>query len=241
VQVERLGVYLEERYLLSARIGRVTRNFGMTATMLELDLSPQCLLSAYVSAIFPMADDDGTLHWLSPDPRAIIELDDFQTTRSLRATIRRGVYEVCINRAFDAVIDACADRPSGTWISPEIRDAYVRLHELGFAHSVEAWRDDRLVGGLYGVAIGGAYFGESMFHHETDASKVTLVALVERMKQRGLSLLDVQFVTDHLARFGAVEISRADYVRRLHQAVQTPCVFDDDVGPTSVRLDAKDQ
>lgn len=203
---------------------------------MELDLSPECLLSAYASGIFPMADDQGDVHWLAPDPRAIIPLDGFKTSRSLRSVLRRGVFEVRINQAFERVIDACADRASGTWISPEIRAAYVRLHKTGFAHSVETWHDQALAGGLYGVSIGGAFFGESMFHYKTDASKVAMAALVDHMRARGFLLLDVQFMTEHLRRFGAVDIARVDYMRRLRAAVQTPCAFDDRVGPTAVTI-----
>jgi len=194
------------------------------------DLSPQRLLTGYMVGIFPMADDAGKVHWLAPDPRAIIELDSLKVSRSLRSVIRRGLFEMRINTAFSDVITACADRPDGTWISPQIRDAYTELHVRGFAHSVEAWKDDVLSGGLYGVAIGGAFFGESMFHVATDASKVAMVHLVERMRQRGMTLLDVQFMTKHLRRFGAVEIPRRDYEHRLRDAVRNPCSFIDGGG-----------
>ena len=204
--------------------------------MMELDLSPECLLSAYASGIFPMADDDGEVRWLSPDPRAIIELDGFIVSRSTRAVMRRGAFEIKINEAFEEVIDACADRSQGTWISPDIRAAYVALHKLGFGHSVESWHEGSLAGGLYGVSIGGAFFGESMFHRMTDASKVAMAALVEQMQTHGFSLLDVQFLTDHLRRFGAEEIARNEYLRRLHQAVRTPCAFDERIGPTAVSV-----
>jgi leucyl/phenylalanyl-tRNA--protein transferase len=188
-------------------------------------LTPQLLLTAYAQGIFPMADDVGRVHWLAPDPRAIIELDDFRTTRSLRAVVRRGAFEVWINRAYAEVMTACGARPEGTWISPEIHRAYVALHELGYAHSVECWQDEALVGGLYGVSLGGAFFGESMFHAATDASKVALVHLVERMKKNGLVLLDIQFVTPHLLQFGAVEIPRETYEQRLHAAIVQPVSF----------------
>jgi len=201
---------------------------------MDLDLSPEHLLSAYASGVFPMADDENVVRWFAPDPRAVIELDGFNVSRSLRAVIRRGVFEMAVNRAFEEVIAACADRPGGTWISAEVQDAYIRLHRLGFAHSVEAWREGKLAGGLYGVAIGAAFFGESMFHRVTDASKVALVALVGRLRDRGFNLLDIQFITDHLRRFGAVEIPRSDYLRRLRCAVQLPCTFDDRIGPTAI-------
>jgi len=190
-------------------------------------LAPDRLLAAYTIGIFPMADDLGEVHWLAPDPRCVIELDSFRVPRSLRAVVRRAVFEPAIDRAFGEVIDACADRPDGTWISPQIRQAYVELHRLGFAHSVESWRDGQLVGGLYGVAIGGAFFGESMFHRQTDASKTALVSLVERMRERGYVLLDVQFMTEHLRQFGAIELPRREYERRLRQAVRRRCSFVD--------------
>ncbi len=194
------------------------------------DLSPQRLLAAYVVGIFPMADELGEIHWLAPDPRAVIDLDGLVVSRSLRTVLRRAVFEVRINTAFAEVIAACADRPDGTWISSRIREAYIALNRLGFAHSVEAWRNGALAGGLYGVSVGGAFFGESMFHVETDASKVALVHLVERMKQREMTLLDVQFMTDHLRRFGAVEIPRADYEKRLGEAVRRTCSFVEESG-----------
>ena len=189
------------------------------------DLVPARLLAAYAAGVFPMADDSGELHWLAPDPRAIIELTASRSAsapavpRSLRSVIRRGVFTVTMDRAFDRIIEACANRAEGTWISEDIKEAYSTLHRQGFAHSVECWRSHELAGGLYGVAIGGAFFGESMFHRETNASKVALVFLVERMRARGFALLDVQFMTEHLRRFGAVEIPRADYERRLRRAV----------------------
>lgn len=195
--------------------------------MKRADLSPDRLLLAYQVGIFPMADDDGEIRWFAPDPRAIIPLDGFIVSRSLRAAVRRGAYEVCVNRAFDDVIVACAARDEGTWISDDIRLAYGALHRLGFAHSVEAWKDGELVGGLYGVAIGGVFFGESMFHRATDASKVALVHLVERMRERGYALLDTQFMTDHLRQFGTTEIPRAEYERRLRKAIQLKCAFAD--------------
>lgn len=191
------------------------------------DLAPTRLLAAYAAGIFPMADDNGEVHWLAPDPRAIIELDGLRVSRSLRAAAKRGGLEVTIDRDFCSVIEACADRSEGTWISKEIREAYRELHRLGFAHSVEAWKDGTLVGGLYGVVIGGAFFGESMFHRATDASKVALVRLVERMRERGFVLLDVQFITDHLRTLGAVEIPRSEYQLRLERALRQRCTLVD--------------
>ncbi len=183
------------------------------------DLAPEKLLAAYSVGIFPMADEANKIHWLAPDPRAVIDLDAVKVPRSLRVLIKRKAFEVTTNRAFDAVIDECADRAEGTWISDDIKIAYRTLHRLGFAHSVESWCGEELVGGLYGVAIGGAFFGESMFHRVSDASKVALVHLIERMRKRGFVLLDVQFMTEHLRRFGAMEIPRAQYERRLRGAL----------------------
>lgn len=201
------------------------------------DLEPDRLLAAYAVGIFPMADDEGVIHWFAPDPRAVIELEGLRVSRSLRAVLRRETFRVTINTRFEDVMQACAARDEGTWISDEIFEAYTRLHGLGYAHSVEAWQDDELVGGLYGVSIGGAFFGESMFHHVTDASKVALVHLVERMRARGLILLDTQFMTPHLRSMGATEISRVEYERRLEQAIRKPCVFDDTVGPTCLQTE----
>ncbi|MFQ5591808.1 MAG: leucyl/phenylalanyl-tRNA--protein transferase [Phycisphaerae bacterium] len=186
-------------------------------------LSPDTLLAAYATGIFPMADSRGEIMWLAPDPRAIIELDALNVSRSLRTVVRRGVFEVTLNRSFREVINACAARREGTWISEEIREAYCELHRLGFGHSVEAWQGGALAGGLYGVAIGGAFFGESMFHRVSNASKVALVWLVRRMRERGFTLLDVQFATEHLRRLGSVEIPRYEYQRRLHDAIQRRC------------------
>ncbi|HNQ24146.1 MAG TPA: leucyl/phenylalanyl-tRNA--protein transferase [Phycisphaerae bacterium] len=198
------------------------------------ELTPHFLLSAYACGLFPMGDEDGQVHWFSPDPRAIIEFDAVRTPRTLRSTIRKGTFEIKVNRAYAEVMAACADRAEGTWISPAIMTAYRALHALGFAHSVEAWQGERLVGGLYGVALGGAFFGESMFHRVPDASKVALLALVQRLRERGFVLLDVQFVTEHLARFGAREIPRRDYLRRLRHAVRLERSFTDEAGPTQV-------
>jgi leucyl/phenylalanyl-tRNA--protein transferase len=187
------------------------------------------LLSAYASGWFPMSVD-GEIRWFSPDPRGIIPLDTFHVPRRLARVCRQGTFRVEINQAFEQVMRACAlderegDDP-GSWISEEIIESYVALHDRGFAHSVEAWHDDRLVGGLYGVALGGAFFGESMFHRENDASKVALVALVERLRGRNFQLLDTQWVTAHLEQFGATEISRARYLRRLEQSLTVDCRF----------------
>lgn len=187
-------------------------------------LSPQVLISAYVQGIFPMGVQ-GRIRWFSPDPRAILPLDAFHASKTLLATCRQGRFEIRVNTAFLDVMKQCADRIEGSWITPAIIHHYGTLHNMGLAHSVEAWRDGRLAGGLYGVALGGAFFGESMFHRHRDASKVALVALVRRMRERGYSLLDVQYSTEHLKRFGCVEIPRGEYLRKLSAALQHQCAF----------------
>jgi leucyl/phenylalanyl-tRNA--protein transferase len=190
-------------------------------------LDADLLLDAYRRGIFPMAiNRRGTIGWFSPDPRAIIPLDHrFHIPHGLRRTLNKKRFEITFDRDFPAVIRACADRREGTWISPGIIQAYTALHRLGHAHSVETWREAKLVGGLYGVHIGAAFFGESMFHRATDASKVALVALVERLRQNGFALLDTQWQTPHLRQFGAIEIPRQEYLRILQQAVTFPCRF----------------
>ncbi|MGH2567400.1 MAG: leucyl/phenylalanyl-tRNA--protein transferase, partial [Bacteroidota bacterium] len=170
-------------------------------------LDPEFLLIAYCSGYFPMADlKTGEIGWFSPDPRAIFELDELHIPRSLRLTLKKNMFEVRVNQRFEAVMRACAEREE-TWISEDIVQSYLQLQRLGLAHSVETWREGKLVGGLYGVAVGAAFFGESMFSHERDASKVALVHLVERMKKRGYELLDTQWITPHLKMLGAKEIS----------------------------------
>ena len=190
-------------------------------------ISPELVLQAYCQGVFPMGDDDGQIGWFSPDPRCILEFDRFKVSRSLRQVIRRAAFEIRVNTAFDRVIRDCADRPEGTWISPDIIALYTNLHHAGFAHSLEAWRGDKLAGGLYGIAIGGAFFGESMFHHLTDASKVALVALMDRLQTRGYALVDTQWTTPHLLRFGATEIPRDQYLQRLRRAIELNCTFTD--------------
>jgi leucyl/phenylalanyl-tRNA--protein transferase len=194
--------------------------------MLSVDL----LVSAYASGWFPMAVGAGDIRWFSPDPRGIIPLDTFHISRRLTRVVSRGVFRIEINRRFEDVIRACAlaerdPEDAGTWIDPEILDSYCAMHAAGYAHSVEAWQDGRLAGGLYGVALGGAFFGESMFHHVTDASKVALVALVERLRNRGFTLLDTQWTTPHLEQFGAVEVPRGRYLKMLARALQQDCRF----------------
>jgi leucyl/phenylalanyl-tRNA---protein transferase len=200
---------------------------------MEIPVTPELVLAGYRDGIFPMSDDDGTLYWFSPDPRTVFEFDRFHVPRTVRQLIERNTFEIRIDTAFDEVIAACAAGRTRTWISPQIIDLYRQLHQLGFAHSVEAWHSSQpssgpqLAGGLYGVAIGGAFFGESMFFHVSGASKVALVALVERLKQRGYTLLDTQWTTPHLARFGSVEIPRRTYLNRLRRALALPCRFTD--------------
>jgi leucyl/phenylalanyl-tRNA---protein transferase len=183
------------------------------------DLEPGTLLAAYRAGIFPMPVEHNALGWWSPDPRGILPLDGLRVSRSLRTSCRR--YRVRVDTAFDEVVAACADpRRPGSWITAEIRRAYGGLHRLGWAHSVEAWSGDHLAGGLYGVAIGGLFAGESMFHREADASKVALVALVEMLGKGADGLLDVQWLTPHLSSLGAVEISRERYLQLLVAALQ---------------------
>ena len=190
-------------------------------------IEPELLLDAYQRGFFPMAvDKRGTIAWFSPELRAIIPLDDrFHIPHGLRRTMKKQAFSLTFDEEFPAVIRACAARRDGTWISPEIIKAYTALYRLGHAHSVEARRDGKLVGGLYGVHLGGAFFGESMFHRSTDASKVALVVLVERLRQRGFVLLDTQWQTPHLRQFGAVEIPRREYQRILERAIGFPCQF----------------
>lgn len=191
-------------------------------------LTPQMLLSAYCQGVFPMAHEDGRIYWYDPDPRAIIPLDHFHVSRSLERTIRQQRFVIRLNTAFTAVISACAAPAPGreeTWINDDIIQAYTRLHRLGFAHSVEAWQANELVGGLYGVAIGGFFAGESMFSTQTDSSKVALVYLVEHLRRRHFRLLDTQFMTDHLRRFGALEISATEYRQRLGRALLMSTTF----------------
>lgn len=186
------------------------------------DLEPGTILAAYRHGLFPMPIRRRTVGWWSPDPRGVLPLDGLRVSRSLRRSCGR--YEVRVDTAFDAVIDACADpsRPHG-WIDGRIATAYRRLHALGWAHSVEAWTPDgELVGGLYGIAIGGLFAGESMFHHRTDASKVALVHLVGLLRDGGATLLDVQWRTDHLASLGVVAIPRDEYLARLADALTGP-------------------
>jgi leucyl/phenylalanyl-tRNA--protein transferase len=192
-------------------------------------IDPALLVRAYREGVFPMALETGEIGWFSPDPRGVLPLDAFHRPARLARVVRQGRFEVHVDRGFEAVMRACANRPDGegTWINDEILESYLALHRLGLAHSVETWQADRLVGGLYGVHLGGAFFGESMFHRVTDASKVALAALVDRLQRRGFLLLDIQWVTPHLEQFGAIEMPRKQYLALLKRALQRECGFID--------------
>lgn len=198
--------------------GRRSRNNGITVDI---------LLRAYSAGLFPMADsaDDPELFWVEPEIRGIIPLDDFHVSKSLAKAIRKKPFDIRFNTAFEAVMAGCAaaaaDRPS-TWINATIRKLYTELHQIGHAHSVEAWEGKELVGGLYGVSLGAAFFGESMFSRRTNASKICLVHLVERLKASGFVLLDTQFTTEHLKTFGAIDVPKQDYAKMLDLAVNRP-------------------
>src|SRR5438552_11764851 len=187
-------------------------------------IDPDLLLQWYRLGVVPMAMSDDSIEWSSPDPRAVLLLENFHVPHALRRLVRRKPFEITIDRAFSAVIQACAEREN-TWINRDIIDSYARLHELGHAHSVEAWKENRLAGGLYGVAVGGPFFGESMFHRVTEASKIALVALVGHLRARNFVLLDTKWVTPHLQQFGGIQISRSQYLRLLRRAVDLPQRF----------------
>jgi leucyl/phenylalanyl-tRNA--protein transferase len=192
-------------------------------------LSPEWLLDAYSHGIFPWPMwEDEPIAWWSPDPRAVIDLHAFHVSRRLRRTLRSGKFRVTSDRDFDGVIRGCATgagREGGTWLTPSMISAYRRMHELGHAHSVEAWHEDELVGGTYGIAIGGLFAAESMFYRVRDASKVALVHLVAHLRARRFQVLDIQQLTPHTASLGAIEITRIEYLRRLAQAVDAPVTF----------------
>ena len=198
--------------------GRRSRNNGITVDI---------LLRAYSAGLFPMADsaDDPELFWVEPEIRGIIPLDDFHVSKSLAKAMRKKPFDIRFNTAFEAVMAGCAaaaaDRPS-TWINATIRKLYTELHQIGHAHSVEAWEGKELVGGLYGVSLGAAFFGESMLSRRTNASKICLVHLVERLKASGFVLLDTQFTTEHLKTFGAIDVPKQDYAKMLDLAVNRP-------------------
>ena len=187
-------------------------------------INPEFLLQAYRIGIFPMAMEQGEIGWFSPDPRGVIPLESFHQTKSLRRVVASKKFEIRINSAFSEVIDGCAERDE-TWIDETVRESYVTLNANGYAHSVETWYEGELAGGLYGVAIGGAFFGESMFSRKTDASKVALVALVEHLNKRKFMLLDTQWTTPHLRKFGAVDIPKSDYIKKLNQAIKLEISF----------------
>ena len=181
-------------------------------------IEPELLLQGYRLGVFPMAMEDDSIEWFSPDPRGIIPLDAFHLPHTARRSWEQKNFEIKVDTAFGEVIRECAEREE-TWINREIVASYERLHALGHAHSLEVWQNRRLVGGLYGVAIGGAFFGESMFHRVTNASKIALAALVERMRERKFILLDTQWLTPHLVQFGAIQIPRLKYLELLDRAV----------------------
>ena len=188
-----------------------------------MKLTPHLLINAYAQGIFPMAHEDGEIYWYDPDPRAILPLETFHIPRSLARTLRQGGFQVRFDTAFREVITACAEPAPGrelTWINDAIIESYCELHALGFAHSVETWIEGKLAGGLYGVSLTGLFAGESMFSRATDSSKIALVYLVEHLRRQGFVLLDVQFMTPHLRRFGVIEVSRRQYQKRLEQALR---------------------
>ncbi len=205
------------------------------------ELTPDLLLRAYSAGLFPMAEsaDDPELFWVDPERRGILPLDGLHIPRRLKRTVRQGKFTVTANRDFAGVMRGCSERTSArksTWINHEILRLYSDLHERGAAHSVECWQDDRLVGGLYGVALGGAFFGESMFSRVDDASKTALVHLIARLRRGGFLLLDTQFVTAHLTRFGAVEIPRREYKKRLETALMVHGVFYRELDPEGLAI-----
>ncbi|MBY8975776.1 leucyl/phenylalanyl-tRNA--protein transferase [Rhodobacteraceae bacterium NNCM2] len=204
----------------------------------DLELTPTLLLRAYQAGVFPMAEsaDSPEVLWVDPRQRGILPLDGLHVSRSLRKRIKRWAFDVTIDRTFDDVVRSCADRDE-TWINPIITGLYGELHRMGYAHSLEVWHEGELVGGLYGVRLGSAFFGESMFSRETDASKIALVYLVARLKFGGFTLLDTQFTTAHLRSLGAIEIPRAEYHQELERALTRTANFyslAEDVPPEAV-------
>ncbi|MCW8914729.1 MAG: leucyl/phenylalanyl-tRNA--protein transferase [Magnetovibrio sp.] len=202
-------------------------------------LTPEILVRAYAAGVFPMSEarDDPTIFWVDPELRGVIPLDGLHISKSLRKVLRKDTFEVTANRAFSDVIAACAaprpgevGEPKGTWINDEIIRAFCEMHDLGLAHSIECWQDGKLVGGLYGIALKGAFMGESMFSRCANASKVALVHLVARLRIGGYTLLDTQFITDHLESMGAIEIDEQDYQERLEQALKVDAQFPSNFG-----------
>lgn len=192
-----------------------------------VSLDPETLLSAYAQGVFPMTDRDGRIRWYTADPRGILPLDErFHVPKTLATTVRQARFEIRVDTDFAGTMRGCMlARAEGTWISEPLVQAYLRLHRMGYAHSVEAWQGRELVGGLYGASLRGAFFGESMFHTARDASKVALVHLVERLRERGYELLDTQASTEHLRRFGCLDIPADEYLRLLQRAMRKPCEF----------------
>ncbi len=188
-------------------------------------LDPATLLNAYAQGIFPMGEPDGSVRWYTADPRGVIPLDRFHVPGTLRQTIRQGRFEIRINASFERVMRECMSRRESTWINEDLVRAYVRLHELGYAHSVESWCGGELAGGLYGVSLGAAFFGESMFFTVRDASKVALAHLVDRLREREFELLDTQATTGHLKRFGCIDVPAQEYLKLLHKAIFKKCTF----------------
>jgi leucyl/phenylalanyl-tRNA--protein transferase len=205
---------------------------------LGADLEPATLVHAYREGIFPWPQPAGPLPWFSPDPRGVLPLDGVHASRSLRQRLRRSGWDTTVDRAFDEVIAACAHRPGeGTWITGRMRAAYRRLHRLGWAHSLEVWDGRRLVGGLYGVLVGGVFTGESMFHHASDASKAALAELAVRLAAAGGTLIDVQLATPHLASLGAVELPRGDFLATLARVRDDPVRLPEQRRPVAALLD----
>jgi leucyl/phenylalanyl-tRNA--protein transferase len=224
---------VDKRRGIGHRFGESIRTNGMVT------LSPQMLLRAYAIGVFPMAEsrDDPEIYWIDPELRGVLPLESFHLPRRLKRTLRQRPFEIRCDTDFEGIIKGCAAPGPGrrdTWINNQIHLLNRQLFQMGFAHTVECWRDGELVGGLYGISIGGAFFGESMFSVERDASKVALAHLVIRLKKSGFLLLDTQFVTPHLQRFGAIEISRPDYRQRLARAVAAPARFQGDVSDAEV-------
>ncbi len=187
------------------------------------DLQPEHLIEAYTAGIFPWYNPGDPIIWWSPDPRAVFDLHDFHVPRRLAATIKQKKFRITVNQQFRAVMEGCAaERVEGTWITIEMIESYTKLHQSGRAHSLEVWLGEDLVGGIYGVSIGGFFAGESMFHRVRDASKVALISLLTLLRDRGFALFDTQIINDHTEQFGAIEIPRTDYLQRLAQAVRLP-------------------
>ncbi|ADQ16840.1 leucyl/phenylalanyl-tRNA/protein transferase [Leadbetterella byssophila DSM 17132] len=186
------------------------------------------VLSGYLQGVFPMADHDGTIYWYEPDPRAIIPIHSYKPAKSLRPVLNKGIFEIRLNTAFEDVIRQCSlprSAEDGVWISEEIIQVYLDLHDYGFAHSIEAWHNGELAGGLYGVALGKVFFGESMFYKVPNASKVAFHYLIERLKERDFQLLDTQFINDNVLRYGAIEIPKEDFLEQLERNVSLDQLF----------------